>query len=159
MLLALFPSRTWWKTSVHTRVHALQGPSDWDHLARKSDESFIGAVFLCETGASGRSVPYACGCSFCAESSWLCSVVHSLLPQKYREVWLVLADSRVRGNPSSCFRRLYPSATSPSNGRCSQHHLNCGSALAPVLGPVNTRTLQNSAYSENIPGSPCLLFV
>ena len=31
---------------------------------------------------------------FCAESSWLCHAVYSLLAQRYKEVWLVLATPR-----------------------------------------------------------------
>ena len=55
-----------------------------------------------------------CGYPFCGEGPWLCHAVDILLAQKYREVWLMLADSRVSGKFFFSVRdTLYPSGTSP----------------------------------------------
>ena len=47
---------------------------------------------------------------------WPCCAVYSLLAQRYIDVWLVVADARVRGKLSFFFlETLYPWGTSPSS--------------------------------------------
>ena len=74
----------------------------------------VGSLSSWLGGASqGRSL-LSCGCPFCAESSWLCHAVYSLLAQRYKEVWLVLANSKVRGKFGFSSREaVYPSGISP----------------------------------------------
>lgn len=65
-------------------------------------------------GATQEGASFFLWSSFCAESSWLCGAVDRLLAQRYRDVWLVLVDSRVRGNFLLSFRETaYPLGTSP----------------------------------------------
>ena len=112
----------------------------------------------------GETWPQEEGSASCLWLPFLCReqlAVPLLLAQKYREVWLVLADSRDRGKCSFLLREtLYPSVIPHSlPSQCRGHHLNNGSALAPVLGLASTRTFSSGSYAENIQGPSCFLCV
>lgn len=72
-----------------------------------------GELFLL-VGVLLREEPLALVGPFCVERMWLCSAVDKLLAQRYTDVWLELADFRVREKPSFFFlETLYPSGKSP----------------------------------------------
>ena len=103
------------KRGTHCRGAALLSPQSWGGRGGLLGSLMVGKfVPLAGWGLPREEPPLSCGCPFCAESSWLCHAVDSLLAQRYKEVWLVLVSSKIRGKFGFSSREaVYPSEISP----------------------------------------------
>lgn len=131
-----------------------QSPQSWGGRGGLLGSLMVGKfVPLAGLGLPREEPPLSCGFPFCAESSWLCHAVDSLLAQRYKEVWLVLVNSKIGESLVSLLERQYIHQRYLPFQQ-SQHSLKSRSALDPALGLVDTSTSHRGSYSENKSMSP-----